>query len=74
MKERKKMAKTYAEQLEAVQSAIEAIESGSQSQSVQGRSIARADLATLYAREKYLRTMVQRETDGGLGVQYVIHA
>lgn len=66
--------KTYAQQLEEVQTAIAAIESGSQSQSMQNRSITRADLATLYARERWLRTMVARESDGGIGVNYVIYA
>lgn len=66
--------KTYAEQLEDVQTAIAAIESGAQSQSMQNRSITRADLSTLYLREKWLRVMVDRETSGGIGVNYVIYS
>ena len=65
--------KTYAQQLEDVQNTIAEIEAGgSQSYSVFGRSVSRADLATLYARERYLRSMVLRETDGGIGINYVI--
>lgn len=62
--------KTYAEQLEEVQTAISTIESGAQSYSVSGRALNRADLATLYARERYLRKMADREGNGGIKVRY----
>jgi hypothetical protein len=65
--------KTYAVQLEEVQTAIASIEAGSQSQSMNSRSITRANLADLYAREKWLRTMADREERGGIGVNYVIY-
>lgn len=39
-------------QLERVQKAIAAIESGAQSYQIANRKITRGDLATLYAREK----------------------
>jgi len=65
--------KTYAEQLEEVQTAIATIESGAQSYSVSGRALSRADLGTLYAREKYLRKMAQREENGGITVRYGVH-
>lgn len=58
---------TYAEQLESVQSAIAAIESGAQSYVISGRSLTRADLKTLYDREKWLQKMVSRESRGSGG-------
>lgn len=65
--------KTYTEQLEAVQAAIEAIETGAQSYSISGRSLTRANLADLYARERHLRTMVARENNSSrITVQYVV--
>jgi hypothetical protein len=57
--------KTYTEQLESVQAAIDKIESGGQAYSIGGRSLTRADLPTLYAREKQLRALVDRENRGG---------
>lgn len=69
------MAKTYTEQLDNVQAAIEAIESGSQSYTIQtvggSRTVTFADLNTLYAREKRLLVQVKRESNGGMGVSYV---
>jgi len=65
---------TYAEQLAQVQAAITKIEAGSQSYSINtpdgSRSVSRADLATLYEREKWLRTMVDREARGGIRIRY----
>jgi len=46
--------KTLAEQLESVQSAIEIIEGGAASISINGRQLTRADLKTLYDREASL--------------------
>lgn len=61
--------KTYTEQLEEVQAAIEKVEGGAQSYSIgEGgatRTVTRATLETLYQREKYLRTMAARESRGG---------
>ena len=64
--------KTYAEQLEEVQTAIATIETGSQSYSMGSRSLTRADLRTLYNREKWLRTMADREenSNGKVRIQY----
>lgn len=62
--------KTYAEQLEEVQAAIATIESGAQSYSISGRALSRADLGTLYAREKWLRKMADREENSGIKVRY----
>lgn len=45
---------TARAQLERVRKAIEAVEGGAQSYSMDGRTLNRADLATLYAREKQL--------------------
>ena len=61
--------KTYEQQLEEVQAAISAIEGGAQSYSIGGRSLARADLKTLYEREKQLRSDVAREKRGGMPVK-----
>ena len=61
--------KTYNEQLEEVQAAIAAIEGGSQSYTIGGRSLSRGNLKDLYEREKWLRTMANRETNGGVRVR-----
>jgi len=66
------MLKTYSQQLEEVQAAIAAIESGAQSYSVANRSLTRADLRTLYEREQKLRALAAREKIGGLFIQYVV--
>ena len=65
--------KTYTEQLESVQAAIAAIEGGAQSYSIAGRSLSKADLGTLYAREEYLMPKAKREQSGRTGprVRYV---
>lgn len=62
--------KTYAEQLDAVQQAIEKIESGAQSYvGPTGRQLTRADLETLYKREERLMMKVKRESSGGITVR-----
>ena len=53
--------KTYTEQLESVQAAIDKIESGTQSSVYNGRTITRGDLEQLYVREKWLRTRAAQE-------------
>lgn len=55
------MAESYSTQLDRVQTAIAAVESGAQAYDVAGRSLTRADLSTLYKRETYLRGRVARE-------------
>jgi len=52
--------KTLAEQLESVQSAIEIIEGGAASISINGRQLTRADLKTLYDREASLLRRIDR--------------
>ncbi len=59
---------TTAEQLASVQAAIAKVESGAQAYSEDGRSLTRADLATLYAREERLLTRQQREQSSGGGM------
>ena len=54
------MAATLAEQLASVQAAIAAIESGAQSTTNDGRTLTRADLRTLYAREERLLNKIDR--------------
>ncbi len=67
-------AKTYTEQLESVQAAIEAIECGSQSYTIQTaagtRTVQRAQLNTLYARETRLRPLAARETSTRSRIRY----
>lgn len=63
---------TYAEQLDSVQAAIATIESGGQAVGFDGRTLSRADLATLYKREKWLRTRVARQARGGARVMRVV--
>lgn len=67
--------KTYTEQLESVQAAIEAIEGGAQSYTIQTpagqRVVTRATLKTLYDREEILRPKAARESKGsGARVRY----
>ena len=59
------MARTYTQQLDDVQAAILAIESGAQSYTIAGRSMTRGNLDALYKREERLITKVARETTGG---------
>lgn len=64
--------KTYLQQLEPVQAAIEAIETRGQAVDVSGRTLSRADLRTLYDRERYLRRMVAHQKRGGIRTLRVI--
>lgn len=61
------MIESYETQLQRVQAAIAAIESGAQRVDYEGRSVTRADLATLYARERELRGKVAR--GGGIRIR-----
>ncbi|HYD29202.1 hypothetical protein [Brevundimonas sp.] len=56
--------KTYEQQLESVQAAIAEVEGGAQSYEMDGRTLTRGDLATLYAREERLLGLVRRGTAG----------
>ena len=53
-------------QLERVQSAIAAIESGAQSYQIANLRLTTADLATLYARETSLKAQIARAEGGDL--------
>jgi len=64
--------KTYAEQLESVQQTIERIETTGQAYGISGRSLTRADLNTLYEREKYLRRQVNRAARGGVRTRGIV--
>lgn len=64
------MAKTYAEQLAQVEAAIEAIEQRGQSYTINGRSLNRGDLKTLYGERKRLTTLAAREARGGVRIRY----
>jgi len=55
---------TLAQQLENVQAAIAAIESGDQSISSEGESLTRPDLKTLYDREERLLNKIARGDRG----------
>lgn len=56
---------SYQAQLEIVQATIARVEQTGQSYTIDNRSLSRADLDKLYAREKYLRAMASRATRGG---------
>lgn len=66
--------KTYSEQLESVQAAIEAIETGAQEYTIQtaagSRTVKRAQLSTLYDRERRLRPLAARESSTRPRVRY----
>jgi hypothetical protein len=62
---------SYTTQLERVQAAIADIEERGQSYDINGRSLSRADLKTLYAREERLRKLANRESAGGIRVRGV---
>ena len=62
------MAATLAEQLASVQAAIAAIESGAQSTAVDGQTVTRADLITLYCREYNLLNKIDRGDRGRITV------
>ena len=67
--------KTYIEQLEEVQEAIANIEANGQSMGIGNRSLTRANLDSLYTREKWLRVMAAREeNDNKISVNYVIRS
>lgn len=66
------MAESYSVQLDRVQAAIAAIESGSQSYTLLGRTFSKADYSALVSREKWLRGKVSQEARGGLRVQRAI--
>lgn len=51
--------------LDRVRAAIEAVETGGQSVSYEGRNVSKADLKTLYEREAYLEQRVSRKNRGG---------
>lgn len=69
------MAETYAQQLDRVQATIAKIEQTGQAyqQGNDGssRQMTRADLETLYERERYLRGMAKREARGRRGIGVV---
>lgn len=63
--------KTYLEQLEEVQIAIGVIETTAQSYTMGTRSLTRADLGKLYMRERFLRSMANRENNSNkIIIQY----
>ncbi|MGK2934352.1 MAG: hypothetical protein ACSLFE_03805 [Gemmatimonadaceae bacterium] len=63
---------SYQTQLERVQGAIAAIESGSQSYSVAGRTFTKGDLKTLYERETWLRGQVAKADRGGIRISRAV--
>jgi hypothetical protein len=66
------VAESYSIQLDRVQAAIAAIEGGNQSYTVQSRTFTKADLQTLYQRERWLRSQVAKQANGGIRTQRVI--
>lgn len=59
---------TLAAQLASVQAAIAAIEAGAQSATVDGQTVNRAELRTLYAREQRLLNKIDRGDKGRITV------
>lgn len=53
--------KTTSEQLESIQNAIEAVLSGAQSYTLDGRTVTRANLSSLEAREERLERKLAKE-------------
>ncbi len=68
------MAETYATKLARVETAIATIENGSQSYTIGDRTFTRADIKELYAREKRLIMLAERETRGGIRVRHATPA
>lgn len=70
------MPKTYAQQLEDIQTLIDQVQSSpNKSVTIAGRQFTKHDLGGadgLYEREKYLRRRAAREATGGRRVQRVI--
>lgn len=66
------MAEDLNTQLTRVQAAIAAIEGGNQSSTILGRTFTKADLATLYEREKFLLAEINRQARGGLKIQRAV--
>lgn len=57
--------KTYTQQLEELQTAIQKIELGAQSYSHEDLHVTRGDLQAMYKREERLRVLAEREAKGG---------
>lgn len=63
------MARTTQQQLDAVDAALEKIESENQSVTILGRTFTRANIADLYRERGRLERKVARESRGGLKTQ-----
>lgn len=63
------MADTDAERLDRVASAIEAILTGGQDVTYNGRRVTMADLKTLQEYETYLQRKIDRAANGGIRVR-----
>lgn len=63
------MAESSSVQLDRVQAAIAAIESGAQAFTVLGRTYQRGDLKVLYDRERELIRRVEHENRGGIRIR-----
>lgn len=64
--------KSYEEQLEQVQAAIEQILTRGQAVDVNGRALTRANLRALQEREKWLIQQVERQKRGGIRVRRAV--
>jgi hypothetical protein len=61
------MARTLQQQLDAVDAAIEALETGGHSSySISGRSVTKLELGALYVERQRLQRLVDREAAGGM--------
>lgn len=62
------MPATLAQQLESVQTAIAALESGAQTTTCDGQTLTKPDLITLYSREYNLLNRIARAERGRITV------
>ncbi len=65
------MAKTLAQQLDAVETAIEKAEAAQSITAGDGRQTVHASLKALYERRDQLEARIRRSSDGGVTVGYV---
>ncbi len=63
------MTDTAQQKLDRVQAAIAKIENNGQDMTYDGKRVTRADLNTLYTRERQLEREIDRESRGGIRVR-----
>ena len=63
------MPADYEDQLTSVQAAIQKIVDGGQDVTYNGKRVTYGDLQTLYDRERFLQTRIDRQARGGIRVR-----